>query len=155
MTKGLTNIPLRKKLVAEYLEMENPPPLKPWLRKHHFIKQTFDTIKGELKVENKLRTRKVIAEEDAKKRAMVNKLGDGLDKESYNSESFLDERSYKVDKALMTACERGNATALRTYYQLTNRLIEKSEQEVKIGLSADEITRRNLEADRQLREGGY
>jgi len=73
--------------------------------------------------------------------------------EEYDSEKYLNDHVDKVDEALIEACDQNNAQALKIYYQLTKRLVERTE--VKIGLTADEITRRNLEAERQLREGGY
>ena len=46
-----------------------------------------------------------------------------------------------------------NAFAAKTYLQAKGEFVEKAE--VKLGLSADEISRRNLEAERQLRDSGY
>ncbi len=71
----------------------------------------------------------------------------------YNTDTYLNDKTETVDKALIQACENNNAQALKIYYQLTKRLIE--EKKVTIGLTADEIARRNLEAEQQLRAGGY
>ena len=56
----------------------------------------------------------------------------------------------KVRKYLMKACERGNAQACATLLRLMGKLVEK--QEVRIGLTADEIARRNRIADLELAE---
>ena len=46
------------------------------------------------------------------------------------------------------------ASKMELYTKLKGRLVEK--HEVKVGqLTADEITKRNIEADRQLRDAGY
>jgi hypothetical protein len=74
--------------------------------------------------------------------------------EDYDPENYLNVSAGKVDKALIRACERGSPGALKTYYQITNRLVEKSEN-INIDLTADDITKRQLEAERRLRELGY
>lgn len=77
-----------------------------------------------------------------------------LASKSYDPEDWLKNRTEEADRALMVACANGNAAALKLFNQLTNRLVEKSEQKVEIGLSADEIARRNLEAERRVTEFG-
>lgn len=47
---------------------------------------------------------------------------------------------------------RSPASILELYARLKGYLVDKSEVKVEIGLSADEHTRRNLEAERELRE---
>ena len=86
------------------------------------------------------------------KREAINKLSENLDAVDYGSEEYLENNVSKIDKALLKACEDGNASALKIYYQLTNRLIEQSEQKLKVVLTADEIARRNLLAERELQE---
>jgi len=71
----------------------------------------------------------------------------------YNSAAFLNGKSKVADEALIAACEMGKADALRTYYQITRRLIDQR-IEYKVELSADELSKRNIEAERQLREQG-
>jgi len=136
----ITNRDYRKDLIRKYIEDENPPPLRAWLREHHLIKQTFDKVSGELIAEKN--------NKDIKQRKMdaINGLL------PYDSEEILGGGTDRVDKALLRACEQGNAAALKIYYQLTNRLVEKSEQNLKLELSADDIAARNLIADRELDE---
>jgi len=69
---------------------------------------------------------------------------------NYDPDTWLKKRSKQVDKALMKACDEGNPTALRTYYQLTNRLVEKQEVEHKI--DGKFIAGIALAASRELRE---
>lgn len=69
----------------------------------------------------------------------------------YDSKKYLLSRSKEVDDGLIEAAKKGNAQAARVIKQLTGELEEKP-IEVRIGLSADEIARRNAEADRELAE---
>jgi len=50
-----------------------------------------------------------------------------------------------------------NATAgkMELYLKARGRLVEKREDRIVVELSADEIARRNLRAERELRESGY
>ena len=54
---------------------------------------------------------------------------------------YFDSKSKDVDTALVKACEKGNAQALRTYYQLTQRLIEKREDIHKVEFTPADHTR--------------
>jgi len=76
------------------------------------------------------------------------------EKGDYDPDSYLANSAKVVDAALIRACERGSPGALKAYYQITNRLVEKSEN-INIDISGDELTRRNLEAERRLRDMGY
>jgi len=68
--------------------------------------------------------------------------------EPYDSEKYLNGKTDVVDQALIEACEQNNAQALKIYYQLTKRLIEK--QEVTHKLDGDYIARQYFEARREL-----
>ena len=65
---------------------------------------------------------------------------------------YFDTKSKAVDEALVKACEKGNAQALRTYYQLTQRLVEKREETHKFELSPADYTRIARETIGGLRE---
>ena len=78
--------------------------------------------------------------------------GKEVPEEIYDSKIWLTERTNEVDEALLISVKRGNAQAIKIYKQLTGELVEKSEQKVTLELSADEIARRNLEADRGLKK---
>ncbi|MCJ7828372.1 MAG: hypothetical protein MUP81_01360 [Dehalococcoidia bacterium] len=73
----------------------------------------------------------------------------------YNPDTFLENKSETIDRALVQACEKGNATALQTYYKLTKRLIEQSKTEVTIGFDATTIARIRNEARRELSDEGF
>jgi len=53
------------------------------------------------------------------------------------------------------AAEKGATAPTRTLYAQLKGKMPKTNLDIKIGLSADEIARRNLEATKQLKEGGY
>jgi len=65
---------------------------------------------------------------------------------------YFDSKSKDVDTALVKACEKGNAQALRTYYQLTQRLIEKREETHKVEFTPADHTRIARETINGLRE---
>jgi len=72
----------------------------------------------------------------------------GVKEIAYNQETFLENRSKEADEALMEACKRGNASALKVYFQLTGRLIEKTEN-TNIDLGADDYRRIKTEAEQK------
>ena len=65
---------------------------------------------------------------------------------------YFDTKAKDVDTALVKACEKGNAQALRTYYQLTQRLIEKREDIHKFEFTPADHTRIARETIIGLRE---
>ena len=72
-------------------------------------------------------------------------------KSEYDSEAYLNDHVDKVDEALIEACDQNNAQALKIFYQLTKRLVEKTETTHTI-LSAEDVSRIDREADRKIRE---
>lgn len=85
------------------------------------------------------------------------KIPEVVKEEEYDSEAWLRDRSRVADEALLGACEKGNANALRTYYQLTKRLVEK--QEVTHSFNASDIlkainqARAEFDAGRDAQQG--
>lgn len=75
--------------------------------------------------------------------------------ETYDSQTWLEKRTPDADRALLEAIQNGKVGAFELFYKLLDRLKDKSETEIRFGLTADEVARRNLEAERQLREGGF
>ncbi len=71
-------------------------------------------------------------------------------KPKYDSKEFLASRTLEVDQALVEACKAGRGDALRIYFQLMNRLVDKSETKVKLSLDADDIARINREAKERV-----
>jgi len=92
----------------------------------------------------------------AKKNTKV--MDPGAFKEEASDEEWDFER-WKRDTApvaadaLSGALRRNMPSAIKLYYELTGEYVQK--QEIKIGLTGDETARRNLEAEKELRESGY
>ena len=123
--------------------MENPPPLKQWLREHHLIKQTFDRVHGEIIAEEKAITLTDIKEAELARREAADMLGDMVTGD--------DDKWKKVEQEIYNRAMAGTVKAQELYAKLKGKL--KDEVELKIGLSADEIARRNLIAERELEPG--
>lgn len=68
---------------------------------------------------------------------------------------YLQSQKLIAAKHLVGEVQQGKVTAIEAFFKLLGEFIEKTEHKVELGLSADEIARRNFEADRQLRDGGY
>lgn len=68
---------------------------------------------------------------------------------------YLQSKKLEAAKRLVEEVQNGKVTAIEAFFKLLGEFIEKTEHKVEFGLTADEIARRNFEADRQLREGGY
>ncbi|MAH50470.1 hypothetical protein CMI37_31905 [Candidatus Pacearchaeota archaeon] len=75
--------------------------------------------------------------------------------EVFDPKAYLEANNREITEGLLKSCKNGNVLAIKLVKQLLGELVEKSETKVELKISADERTRRNLEADRQLREGGY
>ena len=69
--------------------------------------------------------------------------------------AYLQSQKLVAAKHLVEEVKQGKVTAIEAFFKLLGEFIEKTEHKVEFGLTADEIARRNFEADRQLREGGY
>ena len=75
--------------------------------------------------------------------------------EVYDSQTWLEGRTLDADRALLEAIQAGKGGAFELFYKLMDRLKDKTEVEVRFGLTADEVSRRNLAAEGELREGGF
>lgn len=146
----------RRKLVFNYLitPQEERLPLREFLKKHKMYRQTFYTFEGEYNAVALALTKR----ENDHKMDLKQTVLDAWDKAEgkspvktrQSSQSWLKARGGEINEALIQSCKDGNAQALKLFFQLTEQLVEK--QEVKIGLTADEIARRNFEAERELQE---
>jgi len=76
------------------------------------------------------------------------------EKGDYDPDSYLANSAKVVDAALIRACERGSPGALKAYYQITNRLVEKSEN-INIELTADDLARTEANARQRNADEGY
>ncbi len=90
--------------------------------------------------------------EEAKPPAEVKKkIGRPL---KYDYQSYLRSRTREIDEALISKALSGHVNAIEQFNKLLGRLTDKSE--VKIGpINAQEFIKRNLEAERELRDRGY
>ncbi len=80
------------------------------------------------------------------------KVQDILGTDIEESKVSLAAKVKQLDSAVFEAGQK-NSKMAELWYKRKGLLVEK--QEVRIGLTADEIARRNFEADKQLREAGY
>jgi len=76
------------------------------------------------------------------------------EKGDYDPDSYLANSAKVVDAALIRACERGSPGALKAYYQITNRLVEKSEN-INIDITADDLARTEANARQRNADEGY
>ena len=159
MGKGHTNKIGAKETVYSYLSepVETRLELKKFLKVHKMTRRVFYPFESDFRKDNGSE-QKAIRKQELKETVLDawDRL-DGKDpverKSKEASQGWLKGKGHEINEALIQSCKGGNAQSLKLFFQLTEQLVEK--QEVKIGLNADEIARRNLEADRQLREGGY
>ena len=159
-----SNKVIRKQVVFDYLntDREHRLPLAKFLKKHKMIRRTFHTYEGEWKSEVKSKTK---VEKKNHLQDLRNTMSDAYDRlegkeppkriegievlpTSAEEKLALERKVYK-DAMASGASKADKELAVK----MLGMLIER--QEVKVGLTADELTRRNLEAERQLREGGY
>ena len=141
------SVELNREVVFKFLSTprEERVPLGDFLAEESISKAVYYKLEGEYAlVEKQERNRQIIEDNLAT-----------MDKKEYDSEAYLRDRTPEADKALLQSMKNGNSSAIKLFYQLLDRLVEKKEEKIEIGLSADEIARRNLEADRQLRDAGY
>ncbi len=136
--------------VKEYLSTPRADkiPLPVFRREFGIRRNEFVELKRDVELAEKELRLKVI-------RNIQNNLMEGIDgaSDKADAQGWLDEHWLEVVQYVFESAKKGNAQSQKLFAQLAGKLIEKSE--VKIGLSADEITRRNLEAERQLREQGF
>jgi hypothetical protein len=74
--------------------------------------------------------------------------------DKYDPDEAFFKNYKRIDAALMKACERGSPGALKIFYQLAGRLIERSEN-LNIDLTADDIFNIRQRARRELKEDGF
>lgn len=72
--------------------------------------------------------------------------------ENFDPMEWLKGQTPAVVKALIRSVEKGNAQSQKICFQLLGLLTEKSEVDIKIGLSADEHRRVREEGQRRLQE---
>ena len=160
-----TNMVARRALVCGYLDQrrEERLPLKKFLRANKMIRQTFYKFEAEYKAEKKALGKAGEVERKQQLKATVMDAWDRVEgreppkrtskgyeiKEISDDERLALARKVYLDAMTQGASAKDKDLAVRMLGMLIDR------QEVKVGLTGDELARRNLEAERQLREGGY
>lgn len=143
----------KKEAILIYLNLPQgeKSSLREFCHQAHITRKTFYAIKMDWRDEKLgIPIVKAIMEKTLSSEPVVKKTRKKRSDSKYDSEEGLRSRTEDVDLALLAACKDGNAQALKLYFQLTNRLIEK--QEINVGLTADERIRRELQAEREIRE---
>ena len=140
--------------VRNYLKIpkEHRPELKTFLKQHKLNQSTFYKLHGKVDLINKM-----MVDTQPEIRAIVERLGEDVRPElSEEALTELEEkRVQEMDEAMFEAGKgKKSSKYAELWYKRKGVLVEKQEVDVKIGLSADEIARRNLEAERQLRKWG-
>ncbi len=159
------SITTRRQLVFSYLAEPEDTRLSlvKFLKSHRIQKRTFYLLEGEYKAGKKALGKRGEEEHRQKLKATVMDAWDRTEgreppkrtskgaeiTEVSGDERIALERKVYNDAIASDATKGDKELAVR----MLGMLIER--QEVKVGLTADELTRRNLEAERQLREGGY
>ena len=131
---------VKRHLIYDYLEKNNgrKENLKEFLRRNGLKKPTYDRFAAEWKFK---KDEKISAEEQYRR--------------VWETDEQKDERRRAeiLNKLYDRVMEKGDHNAAFRFAQIKGWITEK--KEIRVGLNADEVARRNLEAERQLREGGY
>ncbi len=87
----------------------------------------------------------------------ISKMDEAMEKFEPVLPKSKDEEEWAIFMKQLTsdAATKGATAPTRTLYAQLKGKMPKTNIDLRIGLSADEIARRNLEASRQLEEGGY
>lgn len=138
--RAMQGLPLRLKDIAKLVGI-SPERITAWKKQ---LPEILDEMRED---ENRRQVQERLEKDKALRQIAEENL---VDASNYNSNDWLQSRTIQADKALLRACEAGNAQALKTYYQLTQRLIEK--QEVTHKLDADTLFRAREEGLRRQAE---
>lgn len=143
--RGVAIIPLMRELVYNYLDtVEGERSTQGEFLKTTNIKvSAYYLIRSEYFEQKFLKLKRF-----NEARVIQDNIGSVLDEE--DPEGWWKKRKLELNQAIMASAKKGNAQSQKLAKQLAGELIEK--QEVKIGLSADEVARRNSESGQELRE---
>lgn len=149
MGKSVRQPAVAKQLVFDYKKDGELISLKQFLKDHKMQKQTFYRYEGEYNLTQK-QTTSIVRQEHFEKNKTVYLKAQGI-KVAEKTQEEKDKAL--VLKALKTmAVDDGNASAAKFYLQAIGEFEEKSETKVKFEITADDHARRNLEAERELKE---
>ncbi len=104
-------------------------------KKHNLPARIWRNIVADNELDKKETKRKKEAELSA--RTQIDRELQRKPRFEYDSKAYLRSRSQEVDEALLEACKKGNANALKVYKQILGELVEKSPIEVKIYNATD------------------
>ena len=141
-----------RQLVFDYIKDGKRITLKQFLKDHKMQKATFFRYEGEYNLVEKQTTTLTKAEAFEEKKGIYLRA-QGIAVPRKTSEEKDEELVLKALKKM--AVDDHNASAAKFYLQAIGKFEEKSETKVKLELSAEEHARRNLEAERRLRDSGY
>ena len=138
----------RKQLVYDWLDtsLEERKPEKEFRQSIRLGYRALKNLKVEWQVEKTIENKREVSLKGAY---------DAIEAERDNPENIAEDskRWIAVEKTIYEQAIGGSYRDRELYAKLKKKL--KEEISVTVGLSADEIARRNLEAERELREGGY
>ena len=149
MSKSVRQPAVARQLVFDYKKDGEPISLKQFLKDHKMQKQTFYRYEGEYNLTLKQTTALTETEEFSQKKDIYLRA-QGIDVPIKTKEEKDEELVLKALKKM--AVDDGNASAAKFWLQATGKFEEKSQVKLNVEISADEYARRNLEAERQLRE---
>ena len=138
----------RKQLVYDWLDtsLEERSPEKEFRLSIHLGYRALKNLQIDWLTDKKLENKREVELKGAY---------DAIEAERDNPANIAEDskRWIAVEKTIYEQAIGGSYRDRELYAKLKKKL--KEEISVTVGLSADEIARRNLEAERELREGGY
>ncbi len=149
MGKSVRQPAVARQLVFDYKKDGAPISLKQFLKSHKMQKQTFYRYEGEYNLTQK-QTTTLTETEDSQIKRDIYMRAQGIDVPVKTQEEKDEELVLKALKKM--AINDHNASAAKFYLQATGKFEEKSQVNLNVEISADEYAKRNLEAERQLRE---
>lgn len=133
--------------VRNYVHSKDKLPLKDFLKKHKLNKSTFYKLYGQVELIDKM-----VKDTKPEIRIIMERLSDAVSP-VLSEEALEAKKIQEMDDAMFEAGKgKKSSKYAELWYKRQGVLIDKQEVDVTVGLSADEIAQRNLEADRQLQE---
>lgn len=159
------SIATRRHLVFGYLDEPEDKrlDLKKFLKSHRIQKRTFYLLEGEYRAKEKALTKRDRDDHKQELKATVMDAWDVVEgreppkrtAKGYKIEEITDDERLALARKVYTdAMGKGASKGEKELaVRMLGMLVER--QEIKVGLTADEIARRNTEAEKQLRDGGF
>lgn len=152
--KTFTANPLwRYEQVRHYLRTpeKDRQPFKQFLKTAHMKPASFYRLQGKIEAEKELEDEKLKVAQQVQA-----VLGEAVTAVDSNKETLDLVRQIKeMDEAVFNAGKiKQVARMAELWYKRKGLIVEKQEHKVEIGLTADELARRDREAEKQLRDAG-